>query len=202
MRCEAPDSLFYAEIRDFNLQFLRLIASVRQTRPDAQFGLDPVIAETIGRFNVAQLEAVAATPCLLARFNPTPRTGLYVAESAATDWDERARLFATGLLTFLGQMARRDPLQAALCLGGAEELLARDGPFRDIRSQADRALQHLEARFRRNQRFWPDLIQAARDGHSEQLQLARLAAIQLTSSEGMGLRLGRVAEPKDLSGTA
>jgi hypothetical protein len=80
-------------------------------------------------------------------------------------------------------MARRDSLRAALCIGPAASTLAGDTTFRDIRGYADRASQHLEARFRRHTRFWPDLVRATRDGQPERLHLARLTAIQLATSE-------------------
>jgi hypothetical protein len=82
--------------------------------------------------------------------------GSRVAEPVAgndPEWDEHARLFAAGLLAAVRQAARRDSLRTALCVGPAEHLLAADGGFRDIRGYADRALQRLEARFRRSNQF-------------------------------------------------
>ena len=193
MQCEAPDTHFYAEMRDFNLEFLALVAAGRIRRHGPVFGLDIAVVDQISRFNPAQLEAMAATPCLLAGFSGLRSRGTRVSEpQPALDpqWGEHARLYAAGLLTYVWQATRRDSLRAALCVGAAEQLLGGDSRFRDIRSVADQAVQHLEARFRRCSRFWPDLVRAAREGHPERLQLARLTAIQLATSEASRWRAG------------
>jgi hypothetical protein len=80
-------------------------------------------------------------------------------------------------------VARRDPLRAALCARSPAGALAGETAYRNICGCADRALERLEARFRRQTRFWPDLVRATRDGHAERLQLARLSAIQLAMIE-------------------
>ncbi len=207
MQCEAPDTHFYAEMHDFNLEFLALVISGRAGRHGPVFGLDSAVVDPISRFNPAQLEAMAATPCLLAGFAVTPpRAGVRVAEPGPgcdPQWSEHARLFAAGLLSYVQQAVRRDALRAALCAGVAGHLLADGGCIRDIRRHADRALQHLEARFRRSGRFWPDLVRAARDGNPERLQLVRLTAIQLATAEigspggrPVASRLGRSAIPQ------
>jgi hypothetical protein len=187
MQCEAPDMHFYSEIRDFNLEFLGLVASGRRRCHGQIFGLDAAVVDQISRFNPAQLDAMAATPCLLTGFTGTAaRLGLGVAEplpAVDPEWGAHARLFAAGLLTYVWQTARRDALRAALCLGTADHLLSGETGFRDIRRHADRALQHLEGRFRCSRRFWPDLVRAAREGHPERLRLAHLTAIQLAMAE-------------------
>jgi hypothetical protein len=143
--------------------------------------------DQISRFGRAQLEAMAAMPCLLVGFAGS--RGAWparVAEpplSSDSEWAADARLFAAGLLTYVLQMAERDALRAALCAGSTAGSLAGNSAYRDIRAGADRALQRLEARFRRQTRFWPDLIRATRDGDPECLQLARLSAIQLATFE-------------------
>ena len=200
MTCEAPDTHFYAEMRDFNLEFLDLMVSGRRRCHGPVFGLDTAVVDPISRFSLAQLEAMAATPCLLAGFTVmVPRAGTRVAEpvpGSDPEWGEHARLFAAGLLTYVRQATRRDSLRTALCVGAAGHLLTGDGGCRDIRSYADRALQQLEARFRRSSRFWPDLVRAARDGHPERLQLARLTAIQLATAEA-GSPGGKPGVPVD-----
>ncbi len=191
MRREAPDTHFYAEIRDLNLEFLGLVAAGRRHCHGSIFGLDAGVVDPISRFSRAQLEAMAATPCLLAGFATSRGArAIRIAEpppAADPDWSAHARLFAAELLTYVLQMRRRDPLRAALCAsiaaGSLAGTLAGDSAYRDIRGYADRALQHLEARFRRQTRFWPDLVRATREGHPERLQLARLSAIQLATSE-------------------
>jgi hypothetical protein len=193
MRREAPDTRFYSEIKDLNVEFLALVAAARDRCHGPVFGLDSAVVEHIGRLAPAQLEAMAETPCLLAGFAAAraPRFDSRVAEPAPVSdpqWTGRARLFAAGLLTYAWQVARRDSLRAALCIGPSAAALAGDTSFRDIRGYADRALLHLEARFRRSHRFWPDLVRAGREGHPERLQLARLTAIQLATAELRGAR--------------
>jgi hypothetical protein len=187
MQREPPDTHFYAEVRDLNLEFLSLLAAGRRCCIGPVFGLDTAVVDQIARFNPAELDAMAATPCLLAGFgaNLGTRTVRIAEPPPAGDpeWGVHARLFAAGLLTYVLQMARRDALLAALCAGSAAGSLAGATGFRDIRGYAERALQHLEARFRRQSRFWPDLVRATRDGRPERLHLARLSAIQLATSE-------------------
>lgn len=184
MRCEAPDSQFFAELRDLNLAFLALAVAGRQRGYGPVFGLDDAVLEALVRLTTAQLEAAALVPCLLVAFAPRPtRLARQVAEPPPgddADWVEQARLFAAGLLAYARQASRRDELRAALVVGATERLPDGAG-YRDIRSEADRALQHLQARFRDSPRFWPELVRAARDGHAQRLQLARLAAIQLAT---------------------
>ncbi len=206
MQREAPDTHFYAEISDFNLEFLGLVAQARQRCHGAVFGLDTAVVEQVSRMNPAQLEAMAEAPCLLAGFaagrgNRPAR----IAEPAPTgdpEWAGHARLFAAGLLTYAWQMARRDSLRAALCIGPDAHRLAGNTSLRDIRGYADRALQHLEARFRAHARFWPDLVRATRDGRPERLLLARLTAIQLATLEASQGTVRRDLTATLLSGTA
>ena len=185
MQREAPDTHFYAEIRDFNLEFLGLVTAAKGRCHGAVFGLDPGIVDALGRLDPAQLGDVAATPCLLAGFAPRPSRPGRIAEpppALDAEWAEQARLFAAGLLAYASQMSR-DPLRAALCASAGIATIGPAPGARDLRGHAHRALQHLEARFSRHARFWPDLVRATRDGHAERLQLARLAAIQLAMAE-------------------
>lgn len=187
MRREAPDTRFYNEIKDLNIEFLGLIAAARDACHGAAFGLDSAVVGHIARLGPLQLEAIAETPCILAGFaEAAARPVSRVAEPAPSsdpEWTARARLFTAGLLTYAWQVSRSDALRAALCVGPAAATLAGDTRFRDIRGYADRALVHLQARFRRSGRFWPDLVRAARDGDPDRLHLARLTAIQLATAE-------------------
>lgn len=188
MRREPPDLRFYAEIHDLNLAFLELVGAGRRSRHGPVFGLDPAIVEQIGRLGAAQLAEMAATPCLLAGFTaqrPARLQRLAAEPQPAGDphWVAEAGVFAAGLLTYVWQAARQDSLRAALCAGPAAGMLAEELRFTEIRSLAGRALHYLEARFLGTVRFWPDLVRAAREGHPERLQLARLTAIQLATAE-------------------
>ncbi len=207
MQCEPPDLQFYAEIHDLNLEFLGLVAEGRNCCHGPVFGLDVAVVEQISRFRPAQLEAIAATPCLLAGFDAgrNARFASLVAEpTPARDpaWAAKARLFAAGLFTYAWQNSRRDALRAALCAGPAAVSLAGHVSFREMRALADQALQHLEARFRRRSRFWPDLVRAARDGPAERLDLARLTAIQLATCEAAPKGVYLTAPPAMLTVTS
>ena len=72
MQREAPDTHFYAEMRDLNLEFLGLLAAGRQCCHGPVFGLDTAVVDQISRLDPPQLEAMAATPCLLAGFARGP----------------------------------------------------------------------------------------------------------------------------------
>jgi len=188
MQCEGPDTQFFAEIRELNLEFVELLAQARDRGEVSVFGLDSALLDAIRRLGHAQREAIAATPCLLAGFHAgnAGAVALGVAEPLPghhAQWITAARLFAAGVLGYAWQMARRDRLRAALCAGPVASMLAGKMSFREMRGTAEHALQRLEARFHGRHRFWPDLISAARDGHAGRLDLARLTAIQLAIGE-------------------
>ncbi len=189
MQREGPDTQFFAEIREFNLEFLGLLARARERGEATVFGLDGAVLEGVRRLDTAQREAIAATPCLLAGFRTVNagRIALGVAEPVPArdpEWVTAARLFAAGLFGYAWQMSRRDPLRAALCAGPVAGRLCGQMSFREMRAAgAGVALRQLEARFHRCSRFWPDLVAAARDGHTGRLDLARLTAIQLATGE-------------------
>jgi hypothetical protein len=167
MQREPPDTHFYAEIRDLNLEFLGLLAAGRRCCHGPVFGLDTAVVDQISRLNPPQLEAMAVTPCLLAGFSASrPARAARIAEpppAGDPEWSAHARLFAAGLLTYALQMARRDSLMAALCAGSAAGSLAGDTGFRDICGHAARHCSTWR-------RFlcWTgsaDLVMATRDGH-------------------------------------
>ncbi len=188
MQCEGPDTQFFAELRELNLEFLELLVQARDRGEASVFGLDSAVLDAIRRLAGAQREAIAATPCLLAGFRAgnAGRVALGVAEPLPerhAQWVTAARLFAAGVLGYAWQMARRDPLRAALCAGPVASTLAGQMSFREMRGAGEQALQKMEARFHGRSRFWPDLVSAARDGHDARLDLARLTAIQLAIGE-------------------
>lgn len=188
MRREAPDTRFFFEIKDFNMEFLTLLAAAPDHGPQGLFGLDGAIVSQVARMTPGQLETMADVPCLLAGFGTRrSREPAGVAEPSpamqAAAWAGHARLFAAELLTYTWQMARRDPLRAALCLGADALPLVDKASVRDIHVYANRALQHLQARFLGHWRFWPDLVCATREGRTERIQLARLTAIQAATLE-------------------
>lgn len=191
MRREAPDTQFFVEIRDLNREFLRLLTSPAAPAGQ-QFGLPAPVVAGLRGLDAGQLDFVAATPGLLAGFLDLPGDWRLAAEpglgeSRPTAWQAAARVFAAGLLTYLWQLARRDRLAVALCIGPAAEL--RRGlaaiRFRDIQACAPVAVQSLTARHAGHPTWWPALITAARSDDEELRQRCRLDL----------LALGLVVEP-------
>jgi hypothetical protein len=189
MQPEAPDTQFFGEIRDLNLAFLALAVQARELGQRRAFGLDAAVLDGLRRLPGAGLEAIAATPCLLVGFRAEgarERRWCGVAEAQPvidSAWVASAQLFAATLLGHVWHLSRCDPLRASLCAGDSARGPAGLGSFREVCATAGQALQLLEARFHTRVRFWPDLVTAARDGHSGRLQLARLTAIHLASAE-------------------
>lgn len=188
MRREAPDRDFYTAMRDLNLEFLGLLIRCRYHSCAMAFGLDVAVHERLARLAAEQLEAIAATPCLLAGLPET--VGIRPAQAAAEPRPEAdfpcaadRGVFIAGLLTYAAQMVRSDPLRAALCAGPGLERAIAGLRFREIHAYARRTRPRLEARFCRHPRFWPELVAAAREGAFRRLELARLSAIQLAVAE-------------------
>ncbi|MEO7387629.1 MAG: hypothetical protein ABIX37_11885 [Gammaproteobacteria bacterium] len=178
-----PDTHIRQEILEFNREFLELIRA--DIGPGTAFGLPGAVRQRLALLTPEQLEAIAATPCLLVTFVAWPPRQLPfgVAEpSCAPAQADAARLFAAGLLTWLWHTARQDRLLAALCTGpgrGVVEQLASAG-FRDLQRAAAAATAGLEARFCRHPRLWPDLVRAASQADTQILIATRLSAVQLT----------------------
>ncbi len=180
------DSQVRRELQEFNREFLALLCVA--SSPGLAFGLDLPVRQRLRLLEPGQLEALAATPCLLAGFAEllprqvprgvadAPWSGSRAAEA------EAARLFAASLLAWLWHAARRDPLLAALCIGpgslGVEHLST--AGFRDLQRVAANAMDCLEARFCRHPRVWPDLVRAASGADPDMLATTRLSIIQLT----------------------
>ena len=182
-----PDSRLRREIHEFNLEFLELVCA--DGSPGVAYGLDPAVRQRLRLLAPAQLEAVAATPCLLAAFTtvlPPPVIAQGVAEApllaAREAQSDAARMFAASLLAWLWHTARQDRLLAALCIGPgslAVEHLS-GAAFRDLQRTAAIAPGCLEARFCRHPRLWPDLVRAASIPAGPVLTATRLSVVQLT----------------------
>ncbi|MSR09384.1 MAG: hypothetical protein EXR82_07675 [Gammaproteobacteria bacterium] len=181
-----PHTQVCREIQEFNRAFLDLVAA--DQGPGALFGLDAPVRQRLRLLSPPQLQAIAATPCLLAAFapltsGPTPRVvadaPLPALTPAPTD---AARLFAAALLVWLWHTAHRDRLLTALCLGpGQQGMESLSGPgFLELQRTAAGAAGRLEARFCRHPRIWPDLVRAAGDADGEVLTATRLSMVQLT----------------------
>lgn len=123
MQCKPPDKQFFSEIRDLNLGFLQLVADPR-VGDDAlgMLAMPSASAAALQSLQQAELSRLACAPVLLARLDDLS-LGSGVAETTPLpagldpEWSRRASLFAAGLLTYLWQLARRQPVAASLCLG-------------------------------------------------------------------------------------
>ena len=190
MQCKPPDIRFYDELKELNTEFLNLIIDYGEAWQEPVLGLDAGSASALRRLSDSELEFIATAPGMLAGFAvlpPTQRVSESRADLHQSDqrWLASARLFCTGMMTYLWQLARRDQLVAALCVGPANGRVGRlaELSFGEIQGFAGRAMAQLIARFGGHPTFWPDLIRAARSKDSELKALSRLAIIPLTLAE-------------------
>jgi len=181
-----PHTQACREIQEFNRAFLDLVRA--DQGPGAVFGLDAPVRQRLRLLSSLQLQAIAATPCLLVAFaplapGPAPR-GVAdapppVIPAAQAD---AARLFAAALLVWLWHTARQDRLLEALCVGPGQrgiESISSPGVL-DLERTAAGAAERLEARFWRHPRIWPDLVRAASAADGEVSTATRLSIVQLT----------------------
>ena len=190
MQCKPPDMRFYGELKELNTEFLNLIVGHGKSWREPVLGLDAGSTAALRQLADSELEFIATAPGMLAGFTvlPPPRR---VLESRADlhqsddHWLASARLFCMGMMTYLWQLARRDQLVAAFCVGPTSGRIGRlaELSFGEIQGCADRAMAQLNARFGSHPTFWPDLIRAARSEDVEFQALSRLAIIPLTLAE-------------------
>jgi hypothetical protein len=181
-----PDLAVRREIHEFNREFLELICA--DGSPGVAYGLDPAVRQRLRQLAPAQLEGVAATPCLLAAFTvlSSRLTAPGVAEAPLMairgPQADAARLFAASLLAWLWHTARQDRLLAALCIGPGSQAVEHlsTAAFHDLQRTAAVASGCLEARFCRHPRLWPDLVRAATIPAGPVLTATRLSIVQLT----------------------
>ncbi|MDP7153678.1 MAG: hypothetical protein QF789_03780 [Gammaproteobacteria bacterium] len=192
MRPNHSDMRMYADLMDLNRGFLGLLTAPRSQQAVPNFGLDAAIIDQLSRLSLAELEFIAATPGLLACFSQWPTVSMHwVAEVGTTRtsnqaaWRETARLYVTGLLTYLWQMEKRDWPCCALCAGSAElnSGSMEKFDFTRIHVSADIAVDQLQARFNNYPSFWTDLICSARSGNEDFRALSQLTIIPLALAE-------------------
>ena len=198
MHCEPPDKHFFTEIRDLNLEFLALIADPHGGEAAVQLlGFSAPAAAQLRRLSDEERGFVAGVPGLLAGFRRLPaRFG--VADAAPmggldSDWLGSATVFSAALMTYLWQVAQRDRLLTALCVGPDSETRRelRAITFRDIQSGAFCAVGQLRARLGRHPHWWQDLLNAARSRDEAYRERCRLDLIALS--------LGRSVRPAEHS---
>lgn len=192
MRHDLSDIRMYADLTDLNRGFLGLMTEPGAHRAAPALGLDVAIVDQLRRLSAAELELIAGTPGLLACFSRWPPVSLHqVAETsitrppAQTGWRESARLYVTGLLTYLWQMEQHDWPCCALCAGSADKEpgLLEAFDFARIRASADFAVDQLRARFTDHPSFWADLIRGVHSGNEDFQVLSRLTIIPLVLAE-------------------
>jgi len=192
MCAEHSDMRKYADLKDLNGGFLGLLTEPGALQAAPGLGLDAAIVDQLRRLSPAELSFIAGTPGLLACFSRPPVASLQqVAEapaaqrSAQTAWRESARLYATGLLTWLWQLEQDDRPCCALYAGSVETGIGSLGrfDFSRLRASADFAVDHLRARFCGHPSFWSDLIRSARSGNENFQTLSRLTIIPLVLAE-------------------
>ncbi|MCL4790616.1 MAG: hypothetical protein KJ040_01030 [Gammaproteobacteria bacterium] len=191
-----PETRLGTELYGLNREFLELLRD--GAREPFVFGLDAPVRQRLAGLSPAQLDSIARTPCLLASFSvlPPAQGARGVAEPsgprAATmpaALADAARLFAASLLAWLWHTAHEDRLLAVLCIGpGLHHLGDLAGvPFSELQRAAVRATEHLEARFCRHPRLWPDLLRAASSGDTQLMAATRLSVVQLTLVQRVAL---------------
>jgi len=203
MQCKPPDMRFYGELKELNTEFLHLIVDHGKPWQEPLLGLDAGSASALRQLSDSELDFIATAPGMLAGFTvlpPPQRVSESRADLHQSDerWLASARMFCIGMMTYLWQLARRDQLVAALCVGPAGGRVSRlaELSFGEIQGCADRAMAQLNARFGEHPTFWPDLIRAARSDDAEYKSLSRLAIIPLTLAEHRSTNYG------GLTGTA
>ena len=191
------DMRMYTDLVDLNRSFLGLLTEPGAGRAAPGLGLDVVIVEQLRRLSPDEIEFIAATPGLLACFAWLPQANLLqVAEIPAarppfpSEWRESARLYVTGVLTWLWHLDQHGWPCCALCAGFDEKVPGLPGEFDFARilTSADFAVDRLRARFTDHPSFWADLIRSARSGDEELRALSQLTVIPLVLAEECSAR--------------
>lgn len=196
MGCEALDKQFFAEVRDLNITFLDLVVDPLAGEAGMDMlGLAPESAEVLRALDAAERRRMAAVPVPFAGFRnlplsprvaepPTVPPGLHPA------WLLTVSLFAAGLLTYLWQLARHQPVAARLCVGPGRGWVQRlaDLGFDTIQSCVPLATPLLEARCAFSPALLTPLLRAARSPGPER----RAVGLDLIPLGLAGLRPSRV----------
>jgi hypothetical protein len=180
------------ELTEINREFLALATDARVAAVPRLFGLAPDILNPLRQLTSGQLDAIAATPLLLAEFAPLPGPNNGLIEESVPlpgdlppGWRRDADGFANRLLTCIWQATRQDNLLTAFCIGiDSERQQALAGlSFSRISQLAGRSLDGLRMRLAAHPSFWSDLIRSVRRGTDAQLTACRLAMIPLSLAD-------------------
>jgi hypothetical protein len=170
MRCEALDKDFFAEIRDLNVVFLGLVADPRAGNTGLEMlGLDPQSAQALAALDAVGLRRLAAVPVPLAGLRNLPLAPRVAEPSPLPPnldpaWRLATSSFAAGLLTYLWQLARHQPVAAALCVGPGQGRVRRLAglSFDMIQNCVPLAASQLRVRRVFSPELLPPLLRAAR----------------------------------------
>jgi len=173
------------EMLGLNLEFLKL--ATRRDPGAPALGLAPAIRARLAGLDRSALRKLAQAPGLLASFagNPAEPEPVGVADGSrafpAVAVDGATVVYTTSLLTWLWQLSRHLPVQAALFGGVGVPLTQWLGVtgVGELQRRSPRAARLLVARFADHPRFWPDLLTALEGADAEALALAQLSMLQL-----------------------
>lgn len=187
------------EIGNINTEFLKLLVHPATQDCCEVLGLDGGVIAALKSLSMEQLSRIAASPQLLARFQPLPgsREIQNVADSdwyQKTDrqWQDQLQSFANRLLACMWQTARHNQFMAAFSTGmsPADYRHLAGQSFTSISRYSVDAGLCLRARLDSHPSFWADLIRSARSDNGALQTVSRLALIPLSVSQ-RGLRSGR-----------
>jgi hypothetical protein len=190
MSIKRPELGFHVELIDINKEFLNLATDPRVSGFSSVLGVPAPLLTRLRALTPNHLDAVAATPLLLAEFVPLPGVSSNdsVAEASPLPlglppgWLREADGFANRLLTCIWQATRQDRLLTAFCIGidASQHRKLADLSFRRISENSGKALQCLHLRLSDHVPFWHDLVESTQQGSADKLTACRLAMIPLT----------------------
>jgi hypothetical protein len=132
-------------------------------------GLAPASAAVLIGLGDVDRRRIASVPVPLAGFRALPLPGQVAEPKAVTgdldrQWHLAANVFAAGLLTYFWQLARRQPVAAALCVGPGQGRVRQLASlsFESIQSCARVTVPLLHVRRAFSPRLLPGLVRAAR----------------------------------------
>ena len=192
MQANQADLSFFADLDALNHAFIDLLIAPGCVRAASGLGLHPAIIEQLRRLSSAERDFIAASPGLLACFEPAAdRQNLLIEDSArpvdvsVNEWRTSARLFVAGLLTWMGRLeAQHQPFCACSTVVDTCDPRGR-GLFdlRHIGASADYAVRRLRARFTQHPHFWSDMIRSARSENEELRALTQMTVIPFVFAE-------------------
>jgi hypothetical protein len=176
-------------VREANLAFLDFVAARTSRAQRTVAGLPVEMAEGVGQLSPAARQAVASLPYTLydARFDDavywsrvaTQEEGL----SRAVDAEDLR--FARTAVYLAWHLVRSGGLAPVLVLGMTPAVVAlfRALPVSALEQAALLAVERIEARWAKHQRFWPRLLAGA--GSSVRADAVRLLGLQLLAAESL-----------------